>query len=93
MIDPVLAVQNLEVIYHTQVGPLKALHDVNIEIQHGDIVGIVGESGCGKSTIARSILHLLPPNGEISAGQVRFRGEDLLELDEAEWHWFYRFGK
>ncbi len=72
-----LEVQGLEVVYHTQKGHLKALHDVSFKVNPGEIVGIVGESGCGKSTVASSILHLLPPNGEFTAGQMRFQERDL----------------
>jgi peptide/nickel transport system ATP-binding protein len=79
-----LEVKNLEVAYHTHKGPLKALYDVNFEIQAGEIVGIVGESGCGKSTVASALLRLLPPNGEILSGQMQLRGRDLMKLSPSE---------
>jgi oligopeptide/dipeptide ABC transporter ATP-binding protein len=75
-----LDIQGLEVTYHTQEGRLKALHDVSFEVHPGEIVGIVGESGCGKSTVASSLLRLLPPNGEITAGTMRFQDRDLRAL-------------
>jgi peptide/nickel transport system ATP-binding protein len=78
--ERLLDVQSLEVTYHTHMGALKALYDVNFHVECGEIVGIVGESGCGKSTIASTLLRLLPPNGEISAGQILFQGQDLLKL-------------
>jgi peptide/nickel transport system ATP-binding protein len=78
--DRLLDVQGLQVTYHTQMGALKALYDVNFHVQPGEIVGIVGESGCGKSTIASALLRLLPPNGEITAGRILFQGQDLLKL-------------
>jgi ABC-type glutathione transport system ATPase component len=78
-----LDIQGLEVTYHTQVGQLKALHDVTFEVHPGEIVGIVGESGCGKSTVASSLLQLLPPNGEITAGQMHFQGRDLAAAPDA----------
>ena len=76
-----LDIQGLEVIYHTQDGRLKALHDVSFDVQPGEIVGIVGESGCGKSTVASALLRLLPPNGEITAGRMRFQERDLRGLN------------
>ncbi len=82
--NPILEVQSLGVAYHTQRGALQALHDVNFSVQQGDIVGIVGESGCGKSTIARSILGLLPPNGEVTSGRVLFQDTDLLAVEEKD---------
>jgi peptide/nickel transport system ATP-binding protein len=65
------------------VGPLKALHDVHFDVQPGEMLALVGESGCGKSTVASALLHLLPPNGEITAGAMIFRGRDLRRLDAA----------
>jgi len=84
LISPLIEVKGLEVAYHTHKGPLKALYDVNFEIQPGEIVGIVGESGCGKSTVASALLRLLPPNGEILAGQMLLNGRDLMKLSPAE---------
>ncbi len=79
--DSVLQVQGLDVVYHSHAGPLKALHDVTFEVKPGEIVGLVGESGCGKSTVASALLQLLPPNGEVTAGEVTFRGKNLRTLD------------
>jgi peptide/nickel transport system ATP-binding protein len=77
---PLLEVQGLEVVYHTQKGRLKALHEVSFDLCPGEIVGIVGESGCGKSTVGSALLRLLPPNGEITAGRLLFNGRDLVSL-------------
>ena len=82
--QPLLNVAGLEIVYHTQEGQLKALHDVNFEVWPGEIVGIVGESGCGKSTVASALLHLLPPNGEITAGRLLFKDQDLATLNAEE---------
>jgi oligopeptide/dipeptide ABC transporter ATP-binding protein len=73
----VVDVDGLDVVYHTHMGPLQALDDVTFHVNPGEIVGLVGESGCGKSTVASTLLQLLPPNGEIIAGQMRFNGRDL----------------
>ena len=75
---------NLEVKYHTRQATLAALHNVNFEVNRGQIVGLVGESGCGKSTIASAVMGLLPPNGEISHGELLFEGRDLRQASESE---------
>jgi len=75
---------NLEIKYHTRAATLTAVRNVNFEVPHGQIVGLVGESGCGKSTIAAAVMRLLPPNGEISGGQMLFKGRDLLGMNEGE---------
>jgi peptide/nickel transport system ATP-binding protein len=82
--DHLLDVQGMRVTYHTHMGALQALYDVDFYINPGEIVGIVGESGCGKSTIASALLRLLPPNGEITAGHIIFQGQDQLKLDAEE---------
>jgi len=79
---PLLRVEGLEVTYHTREGSFKALADVGFEVQPGEIVGIVGESGCGKSTVAAALLRLLPPNGQITAGAIQLREMDLLQQSE-----------
>ena len=63
---------NLEIKYRTRQATLTALRNINFEVGRGQIVGLVGKSGCGKSTIASAIMRLLPPNGEISNGQLLF---------------------
>ncbi len=75
---------NLEVKYHTRQATLTALHNVSFEVNRGEIVGLVGESGCGKSTIASAVMRLLPPNGEISSGEMLLDGRDLRQVSEAE---------
>ena len=79
---PVLRVEDLEIRYHTREGILTAIRDASFGVDAGEIVGIVGESGCGKSTVASALMRLLPPNGEISGGRILLRGQDLCQLDE-----------
>jgi len=79
-----LDIRDLEVKYYTKEGTLSALRDVSFEVGEGEVVGIVGESGCGKSTLGSAVLRLLPNNGQVTAGQMIFRGRDLLALDEEE---------
>jgi len=80
-----LDVRNLSVSFHTDDGVFKAVDDVSLHVNRGEIVGLVGESGCGKSVTALSILKLIPsPPGKIDSGQIYFKGHDLLKLDAAE---------
>ncbi|MEW5957603.1 MAG: ABC transporter ATP-binding protein, partial [Chloroflexota bacterium] len=82
MADPLLQVKNLEIKYHTRQGILTAIHNASFDLNRGEIIGVVGESGCGKSTVASAVMRLLPPNGEISGGQILLRGQDLRRLDQ-----------
>ena len=77
MTEPLLEVEGLEVRYHVRKGALTALSDVSFHVAPGEILGIVGESGCGKSTLSVCAARLLPPNGEITAGSMSFKGQDL----------------
>ena len=80
MSSPILSIRDLEIKYHTREGILTAIHNASFDVNQGEIVGLVGESGCGKSTMASAVMRLLPPNGEISAGQILFAGRDLTNL-------------
>src|SRR5690349_12530768 len=73
-----LAVRDLRVEYATDRGPAQVLDGVNLEIAAGEVVGLVGESGCGKTTLARAILGILPLSARVRGGEVRFQGGDLL---------------
>ncbi len=75
---------NLEIKYQTRQATLTAIRNVNFEVGRGQIVGLVGESGCGKSTVASAVMRLLPPNGEISGGELLFKGRDLRRVSEDE---------
>ncbi|MCI0486749.1 MAG: ABC transporter ATP-binding protein [Blastocatellia bacterium] len=80
-----LDIEDLRVYFHTEDGIVKAVDGVSFQIASGETLGLVGESGCGKSVTAFSILRLLPsPPAQYAGGQVRFRGENLLALNEAE---------
>ena len=82
--DGLLEVDDLEIGYHVGSGVLRALAGVSFSVRRGEIVGIVGESGCGKTTLASALLRLLPPNGEICGGSVLFRDRDLRALSGEE---------
>jgi len=73
-------VENLFVSYATGHGAARVLDGVNLAIRPGEIMGLVGESGCGKTTLANAILGILPGNAACPDGTIRFRGEDLLRL-------------
>ncbi len=77
-----LEVRGLEVVFATDAGPLKAADKVSFAVPAGRTLGLVGESGCGKSISALSILGLVPPPGLITGGQILFNGDDLASLPE-----------
>lgn len=84
MTSDLIVVQGLRVSFASDAGVARVLDGVDVTIRRGEIMGLVGESGCGKTTLARAILGILPPNAaRIDAGEIRFEGGDLLGLDEA----------
>ena len=85
MAEPLLQVRDLRTYFYTEDGVVKAVDGVAYDVQPGEILGLVGESGCGKTVSTLSILRLIPdPPGKIVAGQITFEGEDLLKMDEDE---------
>ena len=83
--NPLLDVENLSVSFFLDGGQeLRAVDDVNLEIGPREIVGLVGESGSGKTVFALSVLRLVPPPGRITAGRIRWKGRDLMELTGRE---------
>jgi peptide/nickel transport system ATP-binding protein len=81
MADPLLEIKGLSVRFFTYQGTVRALEEVDLTIERGEVLGLVGETGCGKSVMARSVLRLIPdPPGKISHGQILFKGEDILKL-------------
>jgi len=79
-----LQLDNLKVYYLMRRGTVRAVDGVSLKIDKGDSVGLVGESGCGKSTIAYAILRMVPSPGKIVDGHIYFNGEDLTEKTEEE---------
>ncbi len=82
--NPLLDIRDLRVAYLTTRGPVKAVDGVSFALQPGEVVGLAGESGSGKSTIAHAILRILHPPALITSGKVLFEGRDILEMDDAE---------
>ena len=80
---PFLEVRNLTVEMKGESGAIRVLDDVSLRVERGRTMGIVGESGCGKSMTALAIMRLLPPGFEITAGQVLVEGEDITHVPEA----------
>ena len=82
---PILEVDNLCTYFFNRRGVVKAVDGVNFQLWHGETLGIVGESGCGKTMTALSLLRLIPrPAARIVAGEVRLNGEDLISLTDEE---------
>lgn len=79
----VLNVDSLSVNYRTDGSPVQALRDVTVRIDSGETLGIAGESGSGKSTLALAIMRYLDENGEVSSGNISFKGEDLLQVNKS----------
>ncbi|RDZ57434.1 glutathione ABC transporter ATP-binding protein [Haloferax sp. Atlit-10N] len=81
---PLLDVRGLRTEFRTDSGPIVASNEVSFSLDRGETMGLVGESGAGKSVTARSLMRLIDSPGEITGGQVVFNGEDLLQKTEAE---------
>jgi oligopeptide/dipeptide ABC transporter ATP-binding protein len=82
--QPLLDVKNLKTYFFTEDGVVKAVDGVDITVKPGEVLGLVGESGCGKSVTSLSIMRLIGIPGKIVEGEIFFEGRDLLKLSEAE---------
>ena len=80
MSDVLLEVKNLKKYFNTPKGPLHAVDGVSFTIERGKVLGIVGESGCGKSTTGRTILRLIEP----TSGEIFFEGKDVAKMSKKE---------
>lgn len=82
--NKLLEVKNVSIEYKTEAGVMRAVDDVSFTLAVGESMGLVGESGCGKTTLAKSIMRLLAKNGKISDGEIRFKGENLVEKTDEQ---------
>jgi peptide/nickel transport system ATP-binding protein len=82
--DALLRVKGLKTYFYTEDGVVKAVDGVDFSLQPGEVLGIVGESGCGKSVTSLSLMRLINTPGEIVEGEIQFAGEDLLDISEEE---------
>jgi len=85
MSDILLEIKDLNIIYDTEDGVVRALNRASLTLHEGETLGLVGETGAGKTTLARGIMRLIPhPPGKITSGTIRYQGKDLLQLTEKE---------
>ena len=82
--DNILEIKNLDLFFKGEEKEYQALYDVNLTLEKGKIHSVVGESGCGKTMTAMSILRLLPKNAFIKNGEIKFKGENLLDFKESQ---------
>ena len=81
---PILDIQDIYTYFYTESGVVEALDGVSFDVMPGEPVGIVGESGCGKTVTAHSTLRILPKNGKTIAGKIMYRGTNLLDLPDLQ---------
>jgi peptide/nickel transport system ATP-binding protein len=89
----ILSVENLKAYFSILRGQVKAVDGVDFKLIKGQALGLAGESGCGKTTTALSILRLLPSNGKVMAGKILFEGKDLVNMNIEEFRKHYRWKK
>lgn len=90
---PLLEVRNLKIYFYTMVGPVRAVDDITFSLEKGEVLGLAGESGCGKSTTAYGIIRLVPPPGRIAGGEVVFEGKNVLKMPIEEFRREIRWKK
>lgn len=86
-----LDVQNLKTYYTTRAGVVKAVDDVSLQIDKGDALGLAGESGCGKTTSALTIMSLLPSNAKVLSGKILYEDIDLITIDDERFRKEFRW--
>ncbi len=83
-LDALLSIRDLTVRYNTKQGPVHAVDGASFDVPRGEVVGLVGESGCGKTTVARAVMGVVPKTADILGGPLLFEGRDLIGLPERE---------
>ena len=82
--QPLLAIRNLKTYFYTEDGVVRAVDGVDLEVYPGEVLGVVGESGCGKSVTSLSVMRLIGQPGKVIEGEILFEGKDLLKVPETE---------
>ena len=82
--EPILEIENLHISFFTKIGEIPAVMDFSMKVMPGECMGLVGESGCGKSTVALAIMRDLPGIGRITKGTIKFRGKDMGQMSQQE---------
>lgn len=85
MDKPLLSVKNIGVSFQFSDGEYKALEDISFSVYPNEVVGIVGESGCGKSLTSQTIMGILPKNARVHHGEIHYQGQDILQLKKKTW--------
>ena len=84
MTEPIVEIENLHISFFAKIGEIPAVIDFSMKVMPGECMGLVGESGCGKSTVALAIMRDLPGIGRITKGTIKFRGRDMGEMSQEE---------
>ncbi len=82
--QPLLEIKNLKTYFYTEDGTVRAVDGVDLAVRPGEVLGIVGESGCGKSVTSLSVMRLIGQPGKVVEGEILFEGKDLLKVPESE---------
>jgi oligopeptide/dipeptide ABC transporter ATP-binding protein len=82
--ETILKIEDLSVHFPINIGTVRAVEGVDLELRQGEVMGLVGETGCGKSTLGFSILRLLRPPGKIVGGRILYHGQDIVQMSEKE---------
>jgi peptide/nickel transport system ATP-binding protein len=83
-VTTILEIENLAVHFPISIGTVRAVEGVNLKLEQGEVMGLVGETGCGKSTLGFSILRLLRPPGKIVRGRILYHGDDIVQMNKKE---------
>lgn len=85
MQETVLELKNYSVSFDTPDGEIQAVRNVDLTVKKGEILCIVGESGCGKTVMCRSVMKLLPPNAHVKSGEISLCGENITAYKRKKW--------